>query len=135
MSNCLLIKLIIVINMKLILCIYSKNIFICALQTIRFKNKSIKSYLEKVSQLKAVLKNKCINKSINSYLWMFLFSAPKLFHSLGAAKWKAQSPSVGRHRAFACTNKVAFLHAVSSYMYNLFKGRVVKSYGILLSKG
>ena len=48
---------------------------------------------------------------------------------------KGSVTSVGRHWALAGTNKVAFLHAVSSFMYNLFKGRVVKSYGILLSKG
>ena len=48
---------------------------------------------------------------------------------------KGSVTSVGRHCALAGTNKVAFVHVVSSYMYNLFKGRVVKSYGILLSKG
>ena len=40
---------------------------------------------------------------------MFLISAGRLFHSLGAAEGKARSASVGRHRALAGTNKVAFL--------------------------
>ena len=40
---------------------------------------------------------------------MFLISAGRLFHSFGAADWKARSPSVGRHRALAGTNRVAFL--------------------------
>ena len=40
---------------------------------------------------------------------MFLISAGRLFHSLGAADWKARSPSVGRHRALAGTNTVVFL--------------------------
>ena len=42
-------------------------------------------------------------------LWMFLISAGRLFHSLRASDWKARSPSVGRNRALAGTNKVAFL--------------------------
>ena len=36
---------------------------------------------------------------------MFLISAGRLFHSLGAADWKARSPSVGRHHALAATRK------------------------------
>ena len=52
-----------------------------------------------------------------------------------SCQMKGSVTSVGRHCALAGTNKVAFVHVVSSYMYNLFKGRVVKSYGILLSKG
>ena len=38
---------------------------------------------------------------------MFLISAGRLFHSLGAANGKARSVSVGRHRVLACTNKGA----------------------------
>ena len=40
---------------------------------------------------------------------MFLISAGRLFHSSGAAAWKARSPSVGRHHALVDTNRVAFL--------------------------
>ena len=40
---------------------------------------------------------------------MFLISARRLFHSFGAANWKARSPSVGRHHALADTDRVAFL--------------------------
>ena len=40
---------------------------------------------------------------------MFLISAGRLFHSSGAADWKARSPTVGRHRALADTKRVAFL--------------------------
>ena len=40
---------------------------------------------------------------------MFLISSGRLFHSSGAADWKARSPSVGRHRALADTNRVALL--------------------------
>lgn len=40
---------------------------------------------------------------------MFLISTGRLFHSFGAADWKARSPGVGRHRALADTNRVAFL--------------------------
>ena len=40
---------------------------------------------------------------------MFLISTGRLFHSFGAADGKARSPGVGRHRALADTNRVAFL--------------------------
>ena len=41
---------------------------------------------------------------------MCVISAGRLLHSLGAADWKARSPSVGRHHALADTeNRVAFL--------------------------
>ena len=44
---------------------------------------------------------------------MFLISAGRLLHGFGAADCKARSPSVGRHRALAGTNRIAFLGPVS----------------------
>ena len=40
---------------------------------------------------------------------MFLISAGRPFHSLGAADCKARSPSVGKHHMLAGTCKIAFL--------------------------
>ena len=42
-------------------------------------------------------------------VWIFQISAGRLFHSFGEADWKARSLTVGRHRALAGTNTVAFL--------------------------
>ena len=64
-------------------------------------NKSIKKLSLKMYVLRARLKD--------TRLWKFFISAGRLFHSLGAADWRARSPSVGRHGALAGTNKVVFL--------------------------
>ena len=62
----------------------------------------------RISQLKAILRKYILRALLKDVrLWMFLISAGRLFHSLGAANWKARSVSVGGHRVLACINKGA----------------------------
>ena len=61
--------------------------------------------------MKAVLKKYVLKARLKDLrVRWFLISAGRLFHSLGAADWKAQSPSVGKPNALADTeNRVSFL--------------------------